>query len=212
MTAHAPLDRTTRNDRAAHARNAKWRRAFFDGASRDQERSAEYYALADKLRLCGELERAGQWQAVAASYARAARNSLFHLLTAEAARLTLALDWLDNTTAADCDSYFARKAARNMGAPLRRDAGAINRSARPRGRLRIDPRLRFPKGRRLLCSRGAPPAFPINRERGGGPVIEIKRNGDRQLCLWRAKSALSNQTTEGEWVCMPAAEGQCPSP
>ena len=80
------LDRTRRSDRSSHARNTKLRRAFSDAASRDQERSADYYALADKLRLYGEHERAQQWQAVAASYARAARNSLFHLLKTEAAQ------------------------------------------------------------------------------------------------------------------------------
>ena len=31
--------------------------------------------------------------------------------------MTLALDWLDRATAVDCDSYFARKAARDMGGP-----------------------------------------------------------------------------------------------
>lgn len=41
----------------------------------DQERSVDYCALADKLRQYGELERAGPWQNVAASYARCAMRA-----------------------------------------------------------------------------------------------------------------------------------------
>jgi hypothetical protein len=61
-------------------RRINWTKVHRDCAVRDQGLAAEYYALAGKLRDAGELERAAQWQDVAASYARSSRNALFHFL------------------------------------------------------------------------------------------------------------------------------------
>jgi hypothetical protein len=56
------------------------KRQALASAIRDQGLAADYYALANRLRACGDLERAGAWQGVAASYASAAMNNLTRLV------------------------------------------------------------------------------------------------------------------------------------